>query len=175
MESIPKFFIVSSDDEFSSIEWTADYFDQLKGEKHLIIVPNTEHSLMDAFDLLYSTLGQFVRSIAKGEKSRPTFNYQVNKETAELSVTIPKDQAQPESVQLRYAETLSNKMRDFRWEVMADANDTCTPPLLPSKSKAKESSNLRNGETTCSQPITWLSKELRKSGLTSNGDAIYET
>ena len=96
MADIPKFFIVSSSDEFAQIEWTNAYYDKFKGEMELFIVPNTEHHLNTdgGFDLVYSSLGQFVRSIAKGEEKRPTFDYEVNKESGEISVTIPKDQAQ---------------------------------------------------------------------------------
>jgi len=124
MADIPKFFIVSSSDEFAQIEWTNAYYDKFKGEIELFIVPNTEHHLNTdgGFDLVYSSLGQFVRSIAKGEEKRPTFDYEVNKESGEISVTIPKDQAQPEKVELRYAESMSNKMKDFRAFVMADAD-----------------------------------------------------
>jgi PhoPQ-activated pathogenicity-related protein len=59
MADIPKFFIVSSSDEFAQIEWTNMYFDQFKGEMNLFIVPNTEHHLNTdgGFDLVYSSLG----------------------------------------------------------------------------------------------------------------------
>ena len=161
------------------MEWTNAFYDKFKGETNLFIVPNSEHHLNTgpAFDLIYSSLGQFVRSIARGEERRPTFDYEVNKETGEISVTIPKDQVQPESVQLRFAETLSNKMRDFRWFVMADAEGKCKFPLLPVgkayEKEARETYKLGNGETICQQPITWDLMDLGKSGETSDGDAIY--
>ena len=166
MADIPKFFIVSSSDEFAQIEWTNAYYDKFKGEIELFIVPNTEHHLNTdgGFDLVYSSLGQFVRSIAKGEEKRPTFDYEVNKESGEISVTIPKDQAQPEKVELRYAESMSNKMKDFRAFVMADADGQCKFPLLPVSTPhaeiAKNTYKLGNGETICQQTIPWLSLEL---------------
>ena len=95
MTDIPKFFVVSSDDEFMSMEWTNSYYDKISGEKHLLIVPNSEHSLTTGFYDIYSSLGTFVRSIAHGIKKRPTFEYFVNRETGEISVTIPTDQVQP--------------------------------------------------------------------------------
>jgi PhoPQ-activated pathogenicity-related protein len=95
MTDIPKFFVVSSDDEFMSMEWTNSYYDKIPGEKHLLIVPNSEHSLTTGFYDIYSSLGTFVRSIAHGIKKRPTFEYFVNRETGEISVTIPTDQVQP--------------------------------------------------------------------------------
>jgi PhoPQ-activated pathogenicity-related protein len=93
---IPKFFVVSSDDEFMSMDWTNSYYDKIPGEKHLLIVPNSEHSLTTGFFDIYSSLGTFVRSIASGIEKRPEFEYFVNKVTGEISVTIPTDQVQPE-------------------------------------------------------------------------------
>lgn len=75
------------------MEWTNAFYDRFKGETELFIVPNSEHHLNTdgAFDLVYSSLGQFVRSIAKGEEKRPTFDYNVDKEKGEIQVIIPKD------------------------------------------------------------------------------------
>ena len=92
MIDIPKFFIISSDDEFMSMDWTNSYYDKLQGEKHLLIVPNTEHSLLTGFYDIYSSMGTFVRSIANGIKKRPTFEYSVDKASGKISVTIPTDQ-----------------------------------------------------------------------------------
>jgi len=103
LAEIPKYIVVSSDDEFMSMDWTNIYYDRLKGEKHLIIVPNSEHSLYTGLYSMLSSLGTFVRSLAKGITERPSFDYQYNPETGELSVTIPKDKPQPEHVYLRHA------------------------------------------------------------------------
>ena len=53
LADIPKFFVVSSDDEFMSMDWSNIYYDQMKGEMHLIIMPNSEHTLATG---IYSTL-----------------------------------------------------------------------------------------------------------------------
>ena len=37
LEKLPVNFIVSSDDEFMSFDWTNLYYHQLKGEKNLLI------------------------------------------------------------------------------------------------------------------------------------------
>jgi len=100
---IPKFFIVSSDDEFMSMEWTNTYYDKIPGEKHLLIVPNSEHSLVTGFYDIYSSLGTFVRSLQRGYTKRPTFDYSVDRESGQISVTIPTDQVQPTQVMLRHA------------------------------------------------------------------------
>jgi len=90
MAHIPKLFIVSSDDEFMSMEWTNSYYDKIPGEKHLLIVPNTEHLLVTGVLDIYASIGTFVRSLAEGKEERPTFDYNVDRENGKISVTIPK-------------------------------------------------------------------------------------
>lgn len=43
LEKFPKLWIVSADDEYMMPDWSALYWDQLKGEKHLQINPNAVH------------------------------------------------------------------------------------------------------------------------------------
>lgn len=57
MEHLPKFFMISSDDEFAGFEWTNTWYDKFTGEKSLYIVPNAEHELITGFHELYSSLG----------------------------------------------------------------------------------------------------------------------
>lgn len=91
LEGIPKYIVVSSNDEFMSMDWSNIYYDQLKGEKHLIIMPNSEHSLSTGIYGCLSAMGTFIRSLAAGIKERPNFEYQYSPETGELSVSIAKD------------------------------------------------------------------------------------
>lgn len=46
MEHIPKYFIVSSSDEFMMSHWPNMYWDKITGEKYLYIIANTDHSLI---------------------------------------------------------------------------------------------------------------------------------
>ena len=66
LADIPKYVVVTSDDEFMSMDWTQIYYDKLKGEKHLVILPNAEHSLATGLFTLLSSMGTFMRSIASG-------------------------------------------------------------------------------------------------------------
>jgi PhoPQ-activated pathogenicity-related protein len=91
LEKIPKYHIVSSDDEFMSMDWTNIYWDKLKGEKHLSILPNTEHSMSTGLPEAIGLMSTWTRSIASGFTSRPTFDFQYNDESGEITVTIPKD------------------------------------------------------------------------------------
>ena len=64
LERLPKLIAVTSDDEFMQMDWTQIYYDKLKGEKHLLIIPNAEHSMASGIYTLLSTIGTFFRSIA---------------------------------------------------------------------------------------------------------------
>jgi len=89
---IPKYAVLSSDDEFMMMDWTELYWNKMKGEKHLLIVPNAEHSLATGLYTLCSTMGTYLRSVAAGHSSdqRPTFEQSYDNETGAITVTIPK-------------------------------------------------------------------------------------
>lgn len=66
LAKMPKFIIVSSDDEFMMFDWTSTYFDQLKGESKLLIAPNSEHTMITGLPDVLTSLSAFARSIASG-------------------------------------------------------------------------------------------------------------
>jgi len=45
LERLPKLVVLSSDDEFMQMDWSDIWWQKLTGEKHLLIAPNSEHSL----------------------------------------------------------------------------------------------------------------------------------
>jgi len=181
LEKIPKFFFVSSDDEFMSMDWTnLGYYDAMKGEKHLLIKSNAEHSMATGLYTVMSIYGTMVRSFAAGIEKRPTINYEYNKENGHLSAIIPRDQAQPSHVKLKYGETISTERRDFRWMVQSNefSGINCTFPYIPlSATQKEEYSTMYNLEGShqdlCFQPIIWRHKTLHKSHETADGDAVY--
>jgi PhoPQ-activated pathogenicity-related protein len=137
LAKIPKYIVLSSDDEFMMFDWTNHYYDQFKelGETHLIISPNSEHSLTTAIPNVLSSAGVFIRSIASGKTSedRPTFDYFKNEDDEKsITVTIPEQyQSMVKSVSLRHAETFSSKIRDFRWVTLAsEDNKNCSLPWI---------------------------------------------
>ena len=67
LDKIPKYFLVSSDDEFMSYDWTNIYWDKLGGEKHLSIMPNTEHSMATGMYEAVSLISTWTRSIVAGK------------------------------------------------------------------------------------------------------------
>jgi PhoPQ-activated pathogenicity-related protein len=75
INKIPKYILVSSDDEFMSMDWTNIYWDKLGGEKHLSILPNTEHSMSTGMYEAVSLISTWTRSIAASKTDRPTFDF----------------------------------------------------------------------------------------------------
>lgn len=69
--------MLASNDEFMMMEWSQLYFDQLAGEKHLLITPNAEHELVTNLPGAMSAITTFIKSIASGHtgEQRPQFNY----------------------------------------------------------------------------------------------------
>lgn len=116
LEEIPKLVVVSSDDEFMMFDWTNIYYDKLGGEKHLLITPNAEHSMATNIPDVITSVTAFMKSIAQGIVSRPSFDYTYNETNGEISVQmLDSNMVKPKKVSLRYAQTLSTKRRDFRW------------------------------------------------------------
>ena len=148
---IPKVVVLSSDDEFMMMDWSNVWWDELKGEKYLLIAQNAEHSLATGIPEVLETLANVVATVA-AKKALPTFTQTYDPTTGKLSVTIPEGVPHGKVV-LRHATTLQNKRRDFRWVRLAN-NDTgaCTFPDIPL------SPPLFGGN--CLQPVIWLGKTL---------------
>lgn len=91
LEKVPKFITVSSDDEFMMMDQTEFYYDQLKGEKHLLIAPNTEHIMVTGVPDILSTMTTNIRSVMLGKTKRSTFTYNYENSTGALSITVPLD------------------------------------------------------------------------------------
>ena len=122
-----------------SFDWTnLGYYDLLKGEKHLCIMPNSEHYLKTALFRVINAAGTFISSIASGKYNRPHFDYTYTEENGDLSVIIPPE-FKPKYVRLRYTETVSTTRRDFRWTVNANnytqIDPACKLPYLPMPKK----------------------------------------
>lgn len=66
LATIPKMVVLASNDEFMMMEWTQFWYDQLKGEKHILITPNAEHFLVTNLPGAISAITTFIKSIASG-------------------------------------------------------------------------------------------------------------
>jgi hypothetical protein len=154
---IPKTVLLSSGDEFMMFEWTRNWFDQMKGETHLYIADNAEHSYATGIVGLLRLLSNFANSVFLGG-TRPQFSYNLDEKNGIISVQIPDDQPHGKVV-LRHAHTLSRKVRDFRFLGLADedesGNATCSLPRVGPISV--------DGSDICFQPIIWEGKTLEQT------------
>lgn len=155
LERLPKFVVLSSDDEFMQFDWSNIWYNEMKGETHLMISENTEHSLSTGIPQILTMLSTAINSIAAGNDAshRPSFEYTFDNNTGTITVTVPPSSSTPTKVLLRYAETLQDVRRDFRW-VRSANNDTqpCTKPFIPLPTPVFGGN--------CLQPIIWRKKML---------------
>jgi PhoPQ-activated pathogenicity-related protein len=110
--TMPKYMVNAAGDQFFLPDSSQFYFDDLKGEKYLRYVPNTDHSLKES-DVGESMVA-FYSSVVKGTP-RPRFSWKLEKDGS-VRVTTG---AKPSEVKLWQA-TNPDK-RDFRLETIGKA------------------------------------------------------
>ena len=108
--TMPKLMVNASGDQFFLPDSSQFYFDDLKGEKHLRYVPNTNHSL-DKSDALES-MQAFYASVVKGTP-RPEFSWTFEKDG---SIKVVSKQ-RPDAVTLWQA--TNPEARNFRHDASA--------------------------------------------------------
>jgi PhoPQ-activated pathogenicity-related protein len=156
---IPKVVVLSSDDEFMQMDWSDIWYDKLTGEKHLLIAPNSEHSLATGIPEILATMSAFVTSLAHGKTERPNFEYERDTTNGAITVTIPEGMVHGKVV-LRHAQTMQSVRRDFRWIRLAN-NDT-EPCTFPEKNIPPVS----EGGGNCFVPIIWYGITLKAADPT---------
>ena len=144
MKEVPKLVIVSSDDEFMMFEWTSLWWDRMEGEKYLLIAPDTKHSTTTNLETTLNAVAWFVNKIKTNSTENRQFTSSFNEESGEVEVQMDEDATEPLEVMLRYVETISTTMRDFRWIVPPNQEGECLPPLKESRRKG-----------FCWQPLLW--------------------
>ncbi len=110
---MPKFILNSAGDQFFVPDSSQFYFDQLKGEKYLRYVPNTDHGVTRRSDAAES-LAAFYESIVRGWK-RPEFSWKIT--PGGTIEAVCKDR--PSAVKLWTA--TNPNARDFRLETIGRA------------------------------------------------------
>jgi PhoPQ-activated pathogenicity-related protein len=110
--TMPKFLINAAGDQFFLPDSSQFYFDDLKGEKYLRYVPNTDHSLRNS-DAQQSLIAYYDAAL-RGEP-RPRFSWKFEKNGAIQVRSIDK----PSEVKLWQATNPSK--RDFRLETIGAA------------------------------------------------------
>jgi PhoPQ-activated pathogenicity-related protein len=115
--TVPKLIINSAGDQFFLPDSSQFYFDDLKGEKHLRYVPNTDHSLRNSD--ARETLAAFFDSIVRN-MPRPRFTWKFEKN----GDIVVKANDKPAEVKV-WAATNPDK-RDFRLESIQAAYQATT-------------------------------------------------
>jgi PhoPQ-activated pathogenicity-related protein len=110
--TMPKFMINSAGDQFFLPDSSQFYFDELKGEKYLRYVPNTDHSLRNS-DAAQS-LTAFYDAVLRGQP-RPRFSWKFEKDG---SIRV---KAQDKPSQVRLWQATDSEARDFRLEKIGPA------------------------------------------------------
>lgn len=110
--TIPKYIVNSAGDQFFVPDSAQFYFSELKGEKYLRYVPNTDHSLRNS-DVPQSLVAWFQSILAA--KPRPRFSWKVEKDGSISVNTVDR----PEQVRLWQA--TNPEARDFRLEKIGPA------------------------------------------------------
>jgi PhoPQ-activated pathogenicity-related protein len=110
--TLPKLLILGTNDRY----WTQDalnlYWDDLKGPKWVLYVPNSGHGLEDR-ERVYATLSAFVRMIAAGDEW-PRLRWSYAKGRAATELTLRSD-VQPTGARLFHVHSKTRDFRDGRW------------------------------------------------------------
>ena len=147
LAEIPKLVVLASNDQFMMFEWTSMWWDMLEGEKYLLIIPNTEHMMHFNGHKQVNTLAWFIKKIKSETEDTFQFESSFDQDKKSLQVQVSPRSVKPSEVILRYAETLSNTTRDFRWNSMPDKKGNCEAPRWKMK---------KNKVKMCFQPIFWM-------------------
>jgi PhoPQ-activated pathogenicity-related protein len=126
LEPIPKYMIFSTGDEFFLPDSARNFYNDLKGEFNLRMVPNSEHSLAPLDELVINNIGSFILYVINNQtipSLKETIVY--SNTTASITVypTVPPTQAK-----LWQATTLSSTRRDFRFLTCSDI--ICFQPIF---------------------------------------------
>ena len=64
LSEIPKLAVFASDDEFLMMDWTNIWYNQMTGEKHLLILPNASHGMAENWKDVLTSVCAFIKSLA---------------------------------------------------------------------------------------------------------------
>jgi PhoPQ-activated pathogenicity-related protein len=103
--TMPKYIINGSGDQFFCPDSSQFYYDDLKGEKHIRYVPNTDHGVDSSIDAVTSMVAFYEMIIAGRPRPEPTWTFEEN------AIRVKSD-AMPRKVVLWQA--INPNARDFR-------------------------------------------------------------
>jgi len=129
--TMPKIVLCAAGDEFFLPDSAQFFIHDLPGETYLNIIPDAEHSLATAYVDVGDTITTFYQLILN-KTPRPVFTYEMQRGNDSASITVkvaPGQNNKPAYVTLWYANTLSDRLRDFRL-VVCDQIPQCLNPVI---------------------------------------------
>lgn len=155
---LPKLVITATGDEFFMPDDNWYWWDDLKGEKHLLMVENAEHSMATGIPKLFQGASAFYQSLIFNY-TRPHHDWTID-ENGKLTLTTS---TKPSKVSLHIAETVPSKpnRRDFRMVKGNTPTAPCEPPAV------------KINDHACFNPIVWVTKEVEPVS-TAGGVYRYE-
>ncbi|EGG24500.1 PhoPQ-activated pathogenicity-related protein [Cavenderia fasciculata] len=168
--TMPKYLITSAGDEFFLPDSPQFFFNQLKGEKHLRIVPNAEHSLVGHQTDIILSIVTFLKMFSNNQ-TRPDFSYQVvynTNTTATITLTPTPGTPLPTKVKVWDARTESTTRRDFRLITCQDPTK-CIQFVIWVPTDVQPNSQGTYSVTLSAPPTGWRGFFLEASYETQNG------
>lgn len=111
--TMPKLLINGTNDPYWVVDALNIYWDDLKGEKHILYVPNAGHGLQGGAHLAVETIIAFVGHVAEG-KPLPNLEWEFDQSGDVVEITITSD-VRPVKVNLWTAQSGSNDFRESQW------------------------------------------------------------
>jgi PhoPQ-activated pathogenicity-related protein len=112
--TVPKLIILATNDRYWPLEALNLYYEALPGERYLLYVPNTGHTLQPGREHAIAGLMALFRHTA-GRRRLPTLHGDAKAEGDTLSLTLTSDRP-PRSVRAWVATAPTRDFRDARWE-----------------------------------------------------------
>jgi len=126
LEPIPKYMVFSTGDEFFLPDNARNFYNDIKGEFNLRMVPNTEHSLAPFDELVVNNIGTFFLYVINNQ-TIPNLTETIVYSNTTASITV-KPSSRPTQAKLWQATTLSASRRDFRFFTCGSIN--CFQPVI---------------------------------------------
>jgi PhoPQ-activated pathogenicity-related protein len=111
--TLPKLLILGTNDRY----WTQDalnlYWDDLKGPKWVLYVPNSGHGLEDR-ERVFATLTAFIRMVA-GHGPWPRMRWSYERRGDGVDLTLSSTEVQPVEARLFHVQAKTQDFRDSKW------------------------------------------------------------
>jgi len=108
---MPKLILIGTNDEYWPVDAVRHYFDDLKGEKFIVYVPNAGHSLGDGKQAM-DAVGAFFATVALGKK-HPGLTWKTARSPGRVAVEVEADD--PKGFNLYMADSPSRDFRKAKW------------------------------------------------------------